>query len=158
MVKCLDSVDRVIWILPFLGVLDVASTLYAESLGYSLLIYEAGGVARFFVEAGLTYVYVAIYLLGLCVFSYGLWYIKNRKLNSSNSLDKIVFLLLVGVACYAYMRLTVAFTINFLLPYSRTMYIPFSMITVIVYLSTAFTLALYLWRDVATWVTQNANE
>jgi len=158
MVTHLDSVDKVIWVLPLLGVLDIASTLYAESLGYSLLIYEAGGMARFFVTAGLTYVYVVIYLLFLCVFSYGLWYIKNKKLNASNSLDKLVFLLLVGVACYAYIRLTVAFTINFLLPYSGTMQIPFFWVTVIVYLSTAFTLVLYLWRDVAMWVTQNASK
>lgn len=158
MVKRLDNVDKVIWVLPLLASLDVTSTLYAESLGYSLLIYEAGGVARFFVEAGLTYVYVIIYLLGICLFSYCLWYTKNKKLNSSNLLDRIVFLLLVGVACYTYMRLTVAFTINFLLPYSRTMQIPFFWITVIVYLSAAFTLALYLWQDVIRWVTQNANK
>jgi len=31
-----DNVDNVIWGFPFLGVLDVISTLYVESLGYSL--------------------------------------------------------------------------------------------------------------------------
>lgn len=38
----LDSVDKIIWVLPFLSVLDVISTLYVESLGYSLALYEAG--------------------------------------------------------------------------------------------------------------------
>jgi len=150
MMNCLDSVDKVIWVLPLLGFLDVASTLYAESLGHSLLIHEAGGVARFFVDAGLTYVYVVIYLLGICVFSYCLWDIKNKKLKHSNSLDKVVFLLLVGVACYVYIRLTVVFTTNFLLPYSGTTLIPFFWVSLIVYLSTASTLFLYLWRDVVT--------
>ena len=92
----LDSVNKIIWILPFLSVLDVIFTLYVESLGYSLALYEAGFFAGYFVGAGLTYVYVVIHLLGVGVVAYVLWYIKNKKLNSSVFFDKVFFLFLVG--------------------------------------------------------------
>jgi len=112
--KQLDNIDKVIWILPFLGVLDVTSTLYVESLGYSLALCEPGFFARFFVVAGLIYFYIPAYLLIIVGLAYALWYIKNRKLDSSNFFDKIIFLFLVGVACYVYMRLTDAFIGNFI--------------------------------------------
>jgi hypothetical protein len=104
----LDSVDKIIWILPFLSILDVISTLYVESLGYSSVLYEAGFFARYFVGAGLTCVYIVIYLSSVSIVAYVLWYIKNKKLNSSVFFDKVIFLILVGVACYIYVRLTVA--------------------------------------------------
>jgi len=66
----LDSVDKIVWVLPFLSVLDVISTLYVETLGYSLALYEVGFFAGYFVGAGLTYVYVVIYLLGVSVVAY----------------------------------------------------------------------------------------
>ncbi|MEM3823518.1 MAG: hypothetical protein QXH87_01145 [Candidatus Bathyarchaeia archaeon] len=148
----LDSVDKVIWVSPFLGVLDVISTLYVESLGYSLSQYEAGPLAKIFVNAGLTYLYIPVYLLTLSGFAYALWCIKNRKLDPSRTFDKILFLLLVGTACYVYMRITVAFIGNFLLPYRSSGRISWSSINLLIYLSTAFTLSLYLWRDVLVWV------
>lgn len=158
MEKSLDSVDKVIWILPFLGVLDVVSTLYVESLGYSLALYEAGFFARFFVGLGLTYVYIPIYLLSLVSLSYALWYIKSEKLDSSHFFDKVVFLFLVLVACFVYVRLTVAFTGNFLLPYFLSGTVDVFLVSLLIYLSTAFTLGLYLWRDVVVWVTADGDE
>lgn len=113
----LDSVDKTIWILSFLSILDVISTLYVESLGYSLVLYETGFFAGYFVGAGLTYVYIVMYLSSVSIVAYVLWYIKNKKLNSSVFFDKVIFLFLVGVACYIYVRLTVAFVGNFMLPY-----------------------------------------
>ena len=134
----LDSVDKIIWILPFLSVLDVVSTLYAESLGYSLAVYEAGCFAGYFVGAGLTYVYVVIHLSSVSVVAYVLWYIKNEKLNSSVFFDKVIFLLLVGVACHIYVRLTVAFVGNFLLPYFVSGRVSWFSVNLLVYLSTGF--------------------
>jgi len=49
----LDGVDKIIWVLPFLSVLDVISTLYVESSGCSLELYEAGFFAGYFVGVGL---------------------------------------------------------------------------------------------------------
>jgi len=154
----LDSVDKIICVLPFLSVLDVIYTSYVESLGYSLALYEAGFFAGYFVGAGLTYLYIVIYLSGVSVVAYVLWYIKNKKLNSSVFFDKIIFLLLVGVACYIYVRLTIAFVGNFMLPYfvSRRAY--WFSINLLVYLSTAFILFFYLWRDVVDWVRGNGGE
>lgn len=154
----MDSVDKVIWVSPLLGALDVISTLYVESLGYSLVRYEAGLLARIFINAGLTYLYIPVYLLILSGFAYVLWYIKNRKLEPSRTFDKILFLLLVGTACYVYMRITVAFVGNFLLPYRLSGRISWSSINLLIYLSTAFTLTLYLWRDVILWVKVGGNK
>lgn len=154
----MDNVDKVIWVLPFLGVLDVISTLYVESLGYSLALYEVGFFARYFVCAGLIYVYIVIYLLSVSVAAYLLWYIKNKKLNASLFFDKIIFLLLVGVVCYIYIRLTVTFVGNFLLPSFVGGRVSRFLVNLLIYLSTAFTLGFYLWRDVVAWVRVNGGE
>ncbi|MDI6691107.1 MAG: hypothetical protein QME50_04455 [Candidatus Bathyarchaeota archaeon] len=154
----MDSVDKVIWVSPFLGVLDVVSTLYVESFGYSLSQYETGLLARIFINAGLTYLYIPVYLLTLIAFAYVLWFIKNRKLDSSRTFDKILFLFLVGAACYIYVRITAAFIGNFLLPYRVSGRVSESLINLLIYLSTAFTLTIYLWRDVILWVKANGNK
>lgn len=154
----MDSVDKVIWILPFLGVLDVISALYAESLGYSLVPYEIGLSARFFASIGLFYFYIPIYLLIIVGIAYILWYIKNRKLSPSDLFDKVVFLFLVGITCYLYMQLTVAFIGNFFLPYFVDGKISWSSVALLAILSTAFTLAYYLWRDVLTWLKTSENK
>jgi hypothetical protein len=154
----LDSVDKVILVSPFLGVLDVISTLYVESLGYSLSQYEAGFLARVFINAGFTYLYIPVYLVILAVFAYALWYIKNRKLDSSRTFDKILFLFLVGAACYIYVRITATFIGNFLLPYRISGRVSWSLINLLIYLSTAFSLSLYLWRDVIAWVRLNGSK
>ncbi len=148
----LDSVDKVIWVLPFLGVLDLISTLFVNSLGYSLMLYETGLLARYFASFGLTYVYIPIYLAILIMFSYLFWYIKNEKLDSSRFLDKIFFLLLLVVVFYVYMRLTAAFSINFLVPFLISGKLSLFSVNLLIYLSTAFTLILYTWQDVVRWI------
>jgi hypothetical protein len=147
----LDSVDKVIWVLPFLGLLDVASTLYVASLGYSLMQYEAGFVAGFFVARGLTYIYAVVYPLSLVVLAYVIWGIK-RRLNASSPVDKGVFLFLVAVVCVIYTMLTVAFSRNFLLPAFLNGDVPYALVTWLVCSSSAFTLGIYIWRDVLIWV------
>lgn len=153
-----DNIDKVIWASPFLGILDVASTVYVESLGFSLVQYEAGFLARFFVAAGLTYIYIPVYLLILSVFAYAFWYIKNRILDSSRAFDKLIFLFVVGTACYICVRITVTFIGNFLLLYRISGRVSWPMTSLFICLSTTFTLALYLWRDVLLWVKVGVGE
>lgn len=154
----MDNIDKVICVLPLLGILDISSTLYTESLGYPLELYEVGYLARFFVGTGLTYFYIPIYLLIIVGFSYVLWHIKNKKLDRPRFLDKIIFLLIVGVACYIYMRLTAAFIGNFFLPYIVSGQTSWFLITLLAYLSTAFALSIYLWQDVLMWVKASGNK
>jgi hypothetical protein len=150
--KHLDNVDKVIWVLPLLAVFDVVSTLYTESLGYSLALYEVGFFARFFVGTGLIYVYIVIYLLTISGIAYVLWFIKNKKLSPLQFFDKILYIFLVGTACFIYMILTASFTGNLLIPYLADARVSWFSAIFLVYLSTAFTLTVYVWRDVAKWV------
>jgi len=129
-----------------------------ESLGYSLATYESGFFAGYFVETGLTYLYVVLYLSGVSVVAYVLWYIKNKKLDSSVFFDKVIFLLLIAVACYIYAQLTLVIVGNFLLPYFIGGRVSRFSVNLLVYLSTAFTLGFYLWRDVVDWVRGNGGE
>ncbi|MEM2105371.1 MAG: hypothetical protein QXV21_02730 [Candidatus Bathyarchaeia archaeon] len=154
----MDSVDKVILVSPFLGVVDVISTLYVESIGYSLSKYEAGFLARVFVDAGFTYLYIPVYLSLLSCFAYTLWCIKNKKLDSSRTFDKILFFLIALTVCYIYARITEAFIGNFLLPYRISGRISWTLIRLFIYLSTTYTLILYLWRDVALWVSGSVSK
>ncbi len=154
----IDSIDKVIWILPFLSVADVLSTLYEESLGYSLQRYEAGLFARFFVTSGLTYVYALIYVASIAVLSYAMWDIKNKRLDPSHWFDKALFLLLVGVACFMYGRITLAFTLNILFPYFIQGTISFVLVIWLVIVSLIFSLGFYIWHDVFMWVKTHGNK
>ena len=154
----MDSADKVIWVLPFLAALDVISTLYVESLGVSLVRHEAGFFASFFVRAGWVYVYIPVYLLIIIGISYALWYIKNKKLDPSNAVDKAVFVLLVIAACFIYVNLTSAFIVNFFLPSIDSQKINIFYINMLIYASSAFSLILYLWHDVVVWVKTNGEE
>jgi hypothetical protein len=155
--SCLDSVDRIIGILPLLAVLDVASTLYVQSLGDSSL-HEVGLFANFFAKAGSVYAYIPVYLLLIIGLTYVLWYVKNKELDSSRAFDKVIFLLLVAVACFVYMTLTAAFIGNFFLPSIVSRGIDWFTIQVVIYASTAFSLGFYIWHDVITWVKSNNEE
>jgi len=151
----LDRVDKVIWVLPLLGVLDVLSTFYAEWQGYPLAIYEVGFLASFFAELGLLYAYIPVYLLFLVGVAYALWFIKGRVLHPSHAFDKALFFLLVLVAGYVCVRLAVTITGNVLLPYYATGKVSMSTITIIVSLSTALALTLYLWEEILLWLKTN---
>lgn len=155
----MDTVDKIIWILPVLAVFDVASTFYAGSK-VDLQYYEHGLFASFALALGWVYLYVyaVIYVLIVIGISYFMWYIKNRKLNPANSIDKAVFLILVGVTCYIYARLTVAFVTNFFLPALIERHVNLYLLTVIVGISALFSLGYYMWRDVLAWVKADGRE
>jgi hypothetical protein len=150
----LDEVDNVIWVLPFLALVDVVSTFYVAGQGYSLELYEQGFFSSIFVRAGSTYVYLyaAIYVLIMIGAAYLLWRIKNRELKPSRVLDKVLFLLLVAVTVYIYMRITTAFILNLFLPTILDRGINVLTVTVVIYASSALSLGIYLWRAVLTWV------
>lgn len=156
--KALDSVDKIVLILPLLGFLDVLSTLYLQARGYPLELYEFGFFASFFVGVGLTYFYAVVYLLILGAFAYFLWLIKNKELNPFHFFDKVVFVFLVGVVCYVFLRLTAVSVGNFLLSYFVADKVSSGPVMVLTYLSTAFALAFYLRQDIVKWVKSDGAE
>lgn len=153
----MDNVDRVLWILPVLAFMDVASTFFMESLGYNLTRYETGFFARIFMNSWWIYAYAVAYILGIAAISYALWDIKNKRLEPSRLVDKAVFLFLVVVAYLVYVRITVAFVVNILLPYLISGAVSLTLVTWLIYLSTAFSLGFYIWHDVLTWVRTNGD-
>lgn len=148
----MDSVDKVIWILPFLAVADVATTLYAQSLGYSLLEYEAGYFALMAVLADLIYVYAFVYVLIIAGFSFILYYIKKR-LDPLRVFDKVLFLFLVVATGYIYTTLTATFIGNLVVPLAGTRGVGWwYMVRILAYFSCVLSLVFYLWHDVLKWV------
>jgi hypothetical protein len=155
----LDAVDRVIWILPFLALLDVISTFYTASLR-PLANYNWELFANLFLGAGSIYVYpyAIIYLAIVVGVAYALLYIKNRKLRPSHTPDKVIFLVLVGVIFYIYMRLTAAFLMNFFLPTIIERGINMSELVLVIYVGSALSLGFYLWGTVLSWVRRIESE
>jgi hypothetical protein len=149
-----DNTDKVILALPVLGFLDVISTFYVESVGYPLETYEAGVFARFLVSVGgvAIYIYAAFYVLCFVGLAYALWDIKNRRLNVSVLFDKCLFLFLVSVACFIFVRLSVAFAENLLLPYFVSGAVSLIPTSVLLYSVITVCLAFYIWHDVVIWV------
>jgi O-antigen/teichoic acid export membrane protein len=153
----LDSVDKVILVLPLLAGLDVASTLYVQSQG-NPSFHEVGLFAGFFAKSGLLYVYIPVYLLMIIGLAYFLWYIRNKELDTSRTVDKFVFLFLVIAACFVYVSLTATFIGNFFLPSIVSRGLDFFTIQMVIYVSTTFSLAFYIWHDVLTWITRGKEE
>ncbi len=145
----LRRLEKVILVLPVLGVFDVLSTLYISYLGFPLEKYEGGFLAGFFVRHGLLYLYVPVYLGILFGVAWVLLHIK-RKLNPSASLDKVVFALLVVVVCFMYARLFGAILMNLLLLSEGK--VSGGIVEWVVYLFTIGYVVMLVWRDVMEWV------
>jgi hypothetical protein len=156
--KVLDSADKITLILPLLGFSDVLSTLYVQAMGYPLGLHEFGFFASFFVSVGLTHFYAVVYLLILGAFAYFVWFIKNEELNPFRFFDKAIFVLLVSVVCYIFLRLTAVVVGNLLLFYFVIGKVSSGPVIVLTYLSTAFALAFYLKQDVVKWVKSDGAE
>lgn len=156
----MDAVDRVIWILPFLALLEVISTFYTASLR-PLANYNWELFANLFVRVAGTiygYPYAIIYLAIMVGVAYALLYIKNRKLRPSHTPDKVIFLVLVGVIFYIYMRLTAAFLMNFFLPTIIEHRTNMSELVLFIYVGSALSLGFYLWDTVLSWVRRIESE
>ena len=145
----LSRLDKVILVLPVLGVFDVLSTFYGGYLGYPLERYEAGFLASFFARHGLLYVYIPVYLGILAGMAWVLLRIK-RELSPSALLDKVVFLLLVGVVCFMYARLFGTIIMNVLLFSGRG--VSSGLVEGVVYLFTVGYVITLVWRDVVEWL------
>jgi len=145
----LSRLDKVILVLPVLGVFDVLSTFYGGYLGYPLERYEAGFLASFFARHGLLYVYIPVYLGILAGMAWVLLRIK-RELSPSASLDKVVFLLLVGVVCFMYARLFGTIIMNVLLFSDGS--ISGGLVEGVVYFFTVGYVIMLVWQDVVEWM------
>lgn len=145
----LSNLDKVILVLPVLGVFDVLSTLYAGYLGYSLERYEVGFLAGFFARHGLLYLYIPVYLGILVGMTWVLVHIK-KKLNPSVSFDKFIFLLLVGAVCFIYARLFGTIVMNVFLSSGRK--VLSGIAEWAVYLFTLGYVVMLVWRDVVEWM------
>ena len=143
-----------IWVLPFLALLDIISTFYVAGQGYSLGFYEGGSFSIFFVGGGsiYSYFYAVIYMLVVAGLAYLLWHIKNKVLEPSRAFDKALFVIVVVVTVYIYASLTVAFLLNFFLPEIITRGISIPMLTVVIYGGSIVSLGIYLWRAILSWV------
>jgi hypothetical protein len=144
----LDRVNKVILFLPFWALLDVASTLYTESRGYSLALYEVGLFARFFVHAGLTHVYAVAYFLIVAGFACFFWFAKNRVLTPSHVFDRVLFVLLVCGLGYMYVVFASTIVGNLFLPSVLERHISSSAIFAVVAAGTIVCLAFYVRHDV----------
>ncbi len=150
----MDEVDKAVWVLPLLALLGAVSGFYVGSLGYPSQFYERGFFASLFLQSGLMYMYLyaVIYLLIMVGVAYVLWYIKNRELKSSRMLNKVFFLVLIGVVFCVYLRLTATLAVNFLLPSVLNRRLNVFWLTVIIYASSALGLGGYLRQAVLAWV------
>ncbi|MGA9387877.1 MAG: hypothetical protein WBV70_03520 [Candidatus Bathyarchaeia archaeon] len=150
----MDEVDKAVWVLPFLALLVAVSSFYVGSLGYPSQFYERGFFASLFLQSGpmYMYLYAVICLFIMVGVAYVLWYIKNRELKSSRMLDKVFFLVLIGVVFCIYLRLTATLAVNFLLPSILNRRLNMLRLTAIIYVSSALGLGGYPRQAVLTWV------
>ena len=128
--------------------LDIASTLYMESRGYSLALYEVGFFARFFVHVGLTHVYAVTYLVIVAGFACFFWFAKNRVLKPSHVFDRVLFVLLVCGLGYMYVVFASTIAGNILLPSIIERRISSSAIYAVATVGTVACLAFYVRHDV----------
>ena len=154
----MDSVDKAFWVIPILGILDVTSTLYMTSLGYHPRVLEIGFFARVSEPSSLVYGFAAAYVVGLFALAYALSHVKSKWLDAQHSADKVVFLLLVVILCILYVGVTAAFAGNLLLPYVADGSVSQPVMSLVLYLSTAFSLGLYIWHDVLGWLRANESK
>jgi hypothetical protein len=156
----LDNIDNVIWILPFLALFDVISTFYAWSKVSSLQGYNWELFASFFVGAGsiYAYFYAVIYVLIVVGIAYVLLYVKNKVLKPNRTPDRIIFLVLVGVVFYIYMRISAALLMNFFLPTIIERGLNMVQLPLIIYAGSALSLGFYVWDTVLAWMRSSGDK
>jgi len=149
----LDSVDKVVVVLPFLAILDVVAALYVKSLGDPFAQYKVGLFAKF--PSGIDlislYIYVVAYLIAMFGLAIALLYLKDR-LESSNDLGRLGLLAVAGIACFLYVVLSEGLIVNFFLRSILDRGIDLFWLTGVVYFAAAFSVGFYVWRDLVAWV------
>lgn len=148
-----------IWILPFLALFDVISTFYAWGKVSSLQGYNWEFFASF-VSVGSTYAYfyAAVYLLIVVGIAYVLLFIKNKVLKPPRTPDRVIFLILVGVVFYIYMRIAAALLMNFFLPSIIERGLSMSELPLIIYAGSVLSLGFYVWDNVLAWVRNSGDK
>lgn len=148
----MDNVDTVIWILPFLALFDVISTFYAWSKVSSLQGYNWEFFANFVSASSIyAYFYAAVYILFVVGIAYVLMYIKNKVLKPSRTPDRVIFLVLVGVVFYIYMRMAAALLMNFFLPSIIERGLNMFELPLVIYAGCILSLGFYVWDTVLAW-------
>jgi hypothetical protein len=148
-VRSLGEIDNMTSILPFLGLLDIVSTLWLTSQRYSLALCELGFFSGFFVGTGFAYAYGygVIYMLIMVCIEYLLWYIKNKAFEPSQAFDKRLFAVLLVVTVYICVRLTGTFLL-FLFLEIVDREISMLILTINIYAWSTLSLSAYLWHPV----------
>lgn len=144
----LSNLEKAIVILPILGVEDVLSTLYIEYSNRPLKVYETGFFAKYFLNVGLLYLYIPIYLVILLGIAWVMLYIR-RSLKPSFLLDKVVFILLIGATCFMDSFLSGVIVSNILIGLGRTLN-PIELMDVmrvLVGISVGFTIISYIKKE-----------
>jgi hypothetical protein len=150
----LSNLQKAIVILPFLGLEDVLSTFYAEYGGYSLKVYESGSLARLFMDAGWLYLYIPLYLVILSCMALIMFYIQNN-LRPSLLLDKVVFLLLVGVVCFMDAFLSSVIVSNLLFGLGKHTTVNMSGVRVLTGVSVGFAILAYMKNEAVQFLSSN---
>lgn len=140
----LSNLDKVILLLPVMGVFDVLSTFFAAWQGYSLYIYEVGLFASYFAQRGLLILYVFVYLGILSGMAALLFFIK-RDVSTSESHDELVLLLLVTTIYLLEAVLANVIVSNFLVASGSLA--PIGGLRWLIYLSVFVTILAYTWDE-----------
>lgn len=152
----MDSVDKVLCVLPFLAVLDVIAALYAKGLGTPYSWHDVGLFASYLFTTSQIYLYMHVFVYLIVAFGIVtvLLYVKSR-LDSSRVVGRLGLLAIVGIAAVVYVVLSEGFIINFLLQPIIDRGIDLFWLAAIVYSAAAFSVGFYVWHDVILWVRSN---
>ncbi len=149
----MDSVDKVVVVLPFLAILDVVAALYVKSLGDPFAKNKVGLFANFLSGIDLIslYIYVVAYLIVMFGLAIALLYLKDR-LESSSDLGRLGLLAVAGIAGFLYVVLSEGLIVNFFLRSILDRGIDLFWLTGVVYFAAAFSVGFYVWHDLVAWV------
>ncbi|MEM2975255.1 MAG: hypothetical protein QXE76_04720 [Candidatus Bathyarchaeia archaeon] len=143
-----SNLQKAIVILPFLGVEDVLSTLFVEYSGYSLQVHESGSLARYFIDMGLFYLAIPLYLAILSFMALAMLHIRD-SLKSSLLLDKAVFLLLVGTVCFMDAFLSSVVVSNLLFGLGKHLTVNMEGVRILTGISVGFAVLAYAKNEIA---------
>ena len=143
----LSPIDRVILLLPVLGILDILSTFFADWRGIPIQLYESGLFASYFAQRGLIHIYIFIYLGILSGMAGTLLFIKH-EVSSNKFFDELVLFLLVVAICLIEAVLVNTILANFLLGVNPRIILGVSQsLRWLVYTSVIIIIVVYSWGE-----------
>lgn len=138
----LSKLDRVILLLPVLGILDVLSTFFVAWRGYPIYLYEVGLLAAYFAQIGFLYLYVFVYLGILSGMAAVFLFIK-REISTGRFYDELLLLLLIAIVCLVEAVMTGVIVSNFLFGLGA----PLGNARWLIYLSVFMSILAYTWDE-----------